>query len=164
VKVPTFHAKAKLARYVDQIHRLTGNRPAAATFLPDPPSDNPADDHLSVNSLEVESMKEIAAYHRWKWQNNEGQVALCVHKVHEYSDAAKKCGINVSYDKSTANWKFSAEGMRAPEQAYRHRPVRAHNNPFGSPSHSGVEFTRALKKHKAAQFARRLSGSKFHRV
>ena len=72
MKVPTFSAKSKLVRYVNEINRLSGNRPAVATFLPDPPSANPANDHLSVNSLEVETMKEIAAYHRWKWQNNRG--------------------------------------------------------------------------------------------
>jgi hypothetical protein len=161
VTPPTFSAKSKLVRYVDQINRLSGNRPAVATFLPDPPSANPANDHLSVNSLEIETMKEIAAYHRWKWQNNAGGVALCEHKVHEYSEAGKKCGIRVAYDKSSAKWMFSAGGLKR-EEAYKHRPVPVHNNPLGSPSHSGVEFARALKQHKAAQFARRLSGKKFH--
>jgi hypothetical protein len=163
VKAPTFSAKSKLVRYVNEINRLSGNRPAVATFLPDPPSANPGNDHLSVNSLEVETMTEIAAYHRWKWQNNMGDVALCVHKVHEYSDAGKKSGIQVTYDKPSAKWMFAADGAK-PEEAYRHRPVHIHNNPLGSPSHSGVEFARALRQHKAAQFARRLSGSKFHRV
>lgn len=163
-KVPTFSAKSKLVRYVDELHRLSGNRPAAATFLPDPPSANPSNDHMSVNSLEVETMNQIAAYHRWNWQNNMGEVGLCVHKVHEYSDAGKKCGIAVSYNKSSAKWMFSADRAKL-EEAYRHRPVKiGDKNPLGSPSHSGVEFARALKQHKAGQFARRLSAGKFHRV
>lgn len=58
---PTFSARAQLVRYVDDANRLRGNRPAVATFLPDPPSSNPDSDHLSVNSLEIESMKQIAS-------------------------------------------------------------------------------------------------------
>jgi hypothetical protein len=163
VKVPTFSARSSLARYVDEVNRLKDRRPAVAAFLPDPPSADPTNDHLSVNSLEIESVKKIAAYHRWKWQDSGGKVALCVHKVHEYNDAANKCGVRVVYDREMSKWQFlfSASG---PEDAYKHRPVPMHNNPIGSPSHSGVEFARALKEHKAGQFARRLSGRKFHLV
>jgi hypothetical protein len=160
VKAPTFSAKSGLVRYVDEINRLRDNRPAVATFLPDPPSSNPANDHLSVNSLEVESIKEIAAYHRWKWQGNSGKVALCIHKVHEYSDVGRKSGISITYDRKLSKWQFSSMGKQ--EDAYKHRPVRAYDNPLGSPSHSGVEFTRALREHEAARFARRLSAKRFH--
>jgi hypothetical protein len=161
VKVPTFSAKSGLVRYVNDIHRLKNNRPAVASFLPDLPSANPADDHLSVNSLEAETIKEIAAYYRWKWQNGLGRVALCVHKVYEYSEAGKKGGVSITYSRGLSIWQFlSLAGKQ--EAAYKHRPVRRHDNPFGSPSHSGVEFVRALSEHGAACFARRLSGKKFH--
>jgi hypothetical protein len=142
---------------------MSGNRPAVATFLPDPPSSNPSQDHLSVNSLDVETIDQIARYHQWKWQNEKGEVALCIHKVHEYSDAGRKCGIAITYDKHTAKWLFSLDVTKF-EEAYKHRPVPTFSNPFGSPSHSGVEFARALKEHNATKFARRLSASKFHRV
>jgi hypothetical protein len=122
VKVPTFAARSALVRYVDEVNRLSGNRPAVATFLPDPPSANPANDHLSVNSLEVETMKKIAGYHRWKWQGGAGKVALCVHKVHEYNEAGKKCGIPIMYDWQSSKWQFwSSAGKQ--EDAYKHRPV-----------------------------------------
>jgi len=157
---PTFSARAQLVRYVDDANRLRGNRPAVATFLPDPPSSNPDSDHLSVNSLEIESMKQIAEYHRSR-QGDNGQVALCVHKVFDYNEAGKKCGVRVFYDHEDSRWLFV--GRRgAHEEAYRHRPVKAHDNPLGSPSHCGVEFVRALNDHTAAQFARRLAKRRFH--
>ena len=106
-------------------------------------------------------MKEIADYHRWKWQGDRGKVALCVHQVHEYTDAGKKCGIRIDYDRETSKWRFSS-GAKV-EDAYRHRPVKSHGEPpKASISHCGVEFKRALKEHTAAQFARRLTGKKYH--
>jgi hypothetical protein len=163
VSEPTFFAKSRLARYVDEVNRLSGNRPAVAAFL-DPPSNDLSSDHLSVNSLEVESVKKIAAYHRWKWQSDRGHVALCLHQVVEYTDAGRKCGINIIYDKHSSKWRFLSTTGSKMEEAYKHRPVMAYNNPFGSPSHCGVEFKRVLKEHTAAQFARRLSGKRFHLV
>ncbi|KAB7741520.1 hypothetical protein F2P47_03685 [Parvibaculum sedimenti] len=161
MNTPTFSGKKQLVRYIDKVHRLKNRRPAVAAFLPDPPSADPSNDHLSVNSLEIEKIDEIATYHRWKWQNEEGQVALAVHKVHQYSDAAKKSGVELSYDKHQAIWFFSGS-KKEPEMAYRHRPVKAHNNPYASPSHCGVEFSRVLKEHRASQFARRMTTQKFH--
>lgn len=160
MKVPTFSSKSELVRYVDEVNRLSGNRPAVATFLPDPPSVMPDNDHLSVNSLEVESLAEICAYHRWRGQRDAGKVALCVHKVHDYIDAGRKCDLTIAYDMQLSKFQFSFVGKR--QDAFKHRPVAIHNNPVGSPSHSGVEFVRVLKEHKAAQFARRLSGKRFH--
>ncbi len=159
MKRPSFSTKSLLARYVDEVNRLSGNRPAVATFL-DPATNDP-NDHLSVNSLEVESRKEIADYYRWKFQGDQGRVALCIHQVHEYTDVGKKCGIRISYDRPSAKWQFAAATKW--EDAYRHRPVPAHGTPpTGSPSHCGVEFKRALKEHTAGQFARRLSAKKYH--
>jgi hypothetical protein len=159
VTVPTFSAKAELVRYVPEINRLKGKRPAVATFL-DPPSANPGNDHLSVNSLEVETMGEITAYFRWLWQGGTGRVGVCVHKVYEYTDAGKKCEIAILYNRHSSNWSFGAKL----EDAFKHRPVSRPDYPPGLRSHSGVEFVRALKEHKAAQFARRLAGKRFHLI
>jgi len=162
VKTPKFAARSELVRYVSEVNRNRSNRPAVATFLPDPPSANPENDHLSVNSIEVESIERIATYHRSKWQGNNGEVALCVHKVFDYSDAGKKCGVQVSYDWASAKWKFRADAKNV-EDAYKHRPVLGSHILLNSPSHCGVEFTRALKEHAAGRFARRLSGKgRFH--
>lgn len=158
---PKFAARAQLVRYIPEIDRLSGNRPAVAAFLPAPPSASAADDYLSVNSLEVESLKDIATYHRWR-QGNVGKAALCVHKVHDYNDAGKKSGVQISYDHPLSRWRFRGSSP-ALEDAYRYRPVLKYDNPYGSPSHCGVEFTRALRDHAAAKFARRLSAKgRFH--
>lgn len=156
---PTFSGRSRLVRYVDEVNRLRSGHPAVATFLPDPPSENPDNDHLSVNSLEIESMAQIAAYHRWR-QGDNGQVALCEHQLREYNDTGKKFGVDIFYDQQR-NWKFTARSGTH-EDAYRYRPVPVHNNPLGSPSHCGVEFVRAFKEHSAAQFARRMSRRRFH--
>ena len=163
MKVPRFSERAQLVRYVDKDQTLSGNRPAVAAFLPDIPSDDPDSDHLSVNSLEVESMKEIAKYYKWKWRVD--KAACCVHKVHDYTDAGRKAGVSISYDRSTSSWQFQGRSSKS-QDAYKHRPVKAYGDPpHGSPSHCGVEFSRILKQHDATKFARRLSAKgKFHLV
>jgi hypothetical protein len=166
VNVPRFSAKARLVRYIDEINRLSGNRTSPAAFI-DPPSGE-LDDHLSVNSLEAETLQQIARYHRWRAQGDRGKVALSEHKVHEYSDAAAKAEVTIYYDRHVSNWQFSMQGT-ASEDAYRHRSVKPHNSAgsserMGSPSHCGVEFKRAFSLHAAARFARRMGGKKFHLV
>jgi len=162
---PKFASKAKLARYISEEFRLRGNRPADAAFLPDPRSTNPENDHFSVNSLEVEKVKEIAAYHRHNWQSNAGEVALCMHNVHDYSDVGRKCSVSINFDRKTGTWSFISSAGRS-ELAYRHRPVTTNvKNPLGSPSHCGVEFVRALSEYAETQFARRMSGKgRFQRI
>jgi hypothetical protein len=81
VNPPKFPKNSELVRYIDELHRLGKSRPAAAAYLPDPPSDTPSRDYLSVNSLELESLPTIADYHRLRAQNNVGKVALCAHYV-----------------------------------------------------------------------------------
>jgi hypothetical protein len=161
---PKFGARSQLARYIDEDHRLSGNRAAVAAFLPDPfeKIDSPDENHFSVNSLEIETISEITAYHRWKWQKDSGKVAICIHKVLAYNDVAKKCGVQIGYDRQTLRWMFLSKNAKF-EQAYRHRPVPRHNNPLASPSHCGVEFVRAFNEHTQVQFARRMSNKgRFH--
>jgi hypothetical protein len=54
----SFTDRTELVRYIDVDQRLNGNRPAPVAFLA-----NPGQSHLSVNSLAIESMKEIATYY-----------------------------------------------------------------------------------------------------
>jgi hypothetical protein len=163
VNKPTFAERKELVRYVSELNRLSGNRTATATFLPDPPSENPNKDYLSVNSLEVESLVEIGNYHRAKWQNNGGLVALCTHKVFDYTNAGKKCNVGFSFDRESSTLFFQASATVLAE-AYKHRPVLGSDR-LNSPSHCGVEFTRALKsQHAVSQFARRMGGKRFHLV
>jgi hypothetical protein len=160
VNKPSFSERSTLVRYVSEENRLKGKRPAVATFLPDPPSDTPEKDYLSVNSLEVESITTIAIYHRQKWQSDNGKVALTVHKVFEYSNAGKKCGVNLNYNRAAAQWKFR-HGAKE-EDAYKHHPVIGSHLPLNSKSHSGVEFVRAMNEYSADKFARRMVGKRFH--
>jgi hypothetical protein len=155
---PTFKASSELARYVSPANRFSGKRIAYAAFLPDPPSENPSNDHLSVNSLELESMSAIAAYYRSRLQYGSGPVAIAACKVFKFNEAGKKCGVAISYDKPSSRWKFGSKSN--PQDAYRHRAVET--PPPKSPSHCGVEFTRALKAHKYEQFARLMSKARFH--
>jgi len=164
VETPKFSGKSELARYIGIEDRLSGNRPAVAAFLPDghTAETTDPDEHLSVNSLEVESLSVIAAYHRWRAQEGAGDVALSVHKVHIYSETGKKAEVQVDYSRQALRWEFLAKNG-SKEIAYRHRPVRRHSNPLGSPSHCGVEFVRAFSEYAATQFARRMSAKgKFH--
>jgi hypothetical protein len=157
VNPPSFANHSELVRYIDELHRLSGRRPAAAAYLPDPRSDRPERDYLSVNSLELESMKVIADYHRMRAQNNVGQVALCVHKVWRYNTVAAKCGIAVRHNRGSGTWKFQdRDGLR---DAYMHH---ARHDRLTSESHCGVEFVRALTKHNEGKFARRMVDRRFH--
>jgi hypothetical protein len=160
VESPTFSEQSRLVRYVSEENRLTGKRPAVATFLPDPPSETPDKDYLSVNSLEVEGIKTIAKYHRDKWQNGDGKVALTDHKVFDYSNAGKKVGVSVTYDRATAKWTFRRGAKE--ELAYLHHAVLGSHLPHNSKSHSGVEFVRALDEYAADKFARRMIARRFH--
>lgn len=161
MKTPRFAERSELVRYVGELNRLRSGRPAVATFLPDPPNEKTKKPYLSVNSLEVETLADIAAYHRALWQGNRGKVALSSHKVFHYTDAGRKCGIRISYDRDSSTWHFQ-NGATA-EEAYKHHPVLGSDRP-NSTSHCGVEFVRALRGHNDAKFARRMSGSKFHLI
>lgn len=157
---PRFAERSELLRYIDEDKRLRGNRPHVAAFLPDPPSATPDKDYLSVNALELEAIDEIAGYHRMRMQNGEGKVALCAHKVSFYNDAARKCGIALSFDRESKTWVFIDRGKPLP--AYAHHP-RARTDQLKSPSHCGVEFTRGLRtEHEQAKFARRMTKVRFH--
>lgn len=148
--VPKFAGKSELARYISPDQRLGGNRPAVAAFI-----SNPMDDHLSVNSLEVEMLVEIAEYYRNEFQDGDGEVAICTHKIHKYNDVGRKSGATIQYNKSTSQWEFFKKHEFAP--AYMHRPVRTHGSRSPSPSHCGVEFVANFDEIKEHNFARRMA-------
>lgn len=159
---PTFSARSSLVRYVSEENRLKDRRPAVAAFLPDPPSASPERDYLSVNSLEIESVKAVATYYRAKWQNNQGKVALTQHNVFEYTDAARKSGLIMNYDSASGDWLFREGGKLSP--AYKHHPVVGSHLALNSKSHSGVEFVRSLTEYAADKFARRMATKRYHSV
>src|SRR5215207_6052614 len=152
---PTFSERKELVRYISDANRLSGNRASVAAFYHDDSNEDPANEHFSVNSLEIETLNQIADYHRWKWQSSTEKVALCIHRVHEYNDAAKKSNVRI---RKATKWEFTAGGG-VWEDAYRSRPVYPYGEPpHGSPSHCGVEFVRAIKNpYEMGKFARRMT-------
>jgi hypothetical protein len=155
---PTFPAKSHLCRYIDRDEKH-GKRASYGAFMP-----NPGDDHLSVNSLEVETLQQIAEYYGGALGNEDGNVAVCIHTVLEYSDSGKKAGCWIEFNRAASAWEFSEiNGLRA--AAYRHRPVHhSEGFPYASWSHCGVEFVRVLADVKLRQFARRLTKRKITAV
>jgi hypothetical protein len=154
---PKFRKNSELVRYIDEIYRLSDRRPAAAAYLPDPPSDAPHKQYMSVNSLEVETLQVIADYHRIRAQNNVGKVALCAHTVGRYNMVAGNCGVSIRRDYDSESWKF--QDRNGLQDAYKHH-IR--HDVLKSYSHCGVEFVRALKTHNEAKFARRMADRRFH--
>jgi hypothetical protein len=157
---PKFAKKKELARWVREEDRLGGNRPAVSAFI-DPPSSEPDKEHLSVNSLEVETLRQIADYYRNAFQGGVGPVSICTRTVEDYTEAGKKANIQIAYDRSAETWQFTGRS-RVPEPAYKHRPVQKRADGLSSPSHCGVEFIRMMDEHAKSKFARRLSDQKFH--
>ena len=151
---PTFPAKAQLLRHVDRDERH-GKRASLGAFMP-----NPGDNHLSVNSLELETRAQIAKYYADVFGNEDGRVAVCMHAVLEYNDSGKKAGCWIAFNRAESIWEFpEISGQTA--AAYRHRPVKRRPEfPFASASHCGVEFVRALADLKLRQFARRMAKRK----
>lgn len=162
---PTFAGRTELARYIT-VHERRGTRHAAASafLLSDTDISSGSNPHLSVNSLEVESLAHIGDYLRKVFQADTGEVALCTHKVQRYVNEGRTCGLTISHG-ADEGWTF-VEG-RASSAAFKHRPVqglRARGRP-GSQSHCGVEFLRAMTDLQRRQFARRMARSpRFHVV
>lgn len=125
-----------------KVNRLKGNRTANAAFL-DPPTGDPTKEYLSVNSLEVETIRKIADYYQNRFQRGTGDVAVCSTKVFEFNEAGKKCGVDLQYDHSQSLWHFGRPGGKR-EDAYTHRKPLRSSSDHKSESHCGVEFVRAL--------------------
>jgi hypothetical protein len=156
VDAPSFGERTELTRFIDSDERCSGNRAAASAFLFSPEDFRDPSAHLSVNSLEVETIGEIANYYRSVFQDGDGEVAMCIHKVHRYIDGGRHAGVQVTQS-ADFQWVFLEQGR--PSAAFKHRPippVRPKSRP-PSPSHSGVEFLRSLDDVQQRKFARRMA-------
>jgi len=142
---PSFSAQSTLARFVHP-HFKKGERLSSAAFLP-----NPGEDHLSVNSLEVESLPTIAEHYRRDLQKDEQKVAIACRKVYAYNKGASVAGISVIRNQAIGKWMFLHEGAPTPAYKLRATPL--------SMSHSGVEFIRAFHDEiSKKRFSRRMAG------
>ncbi len=151
--VPSFSARSELGRYVDPDELKRGGRVSSVAFLP-----NPDDDYLSVNSLEVDPPRTIAAYYRKLFKGNIGEVAVACRKVSAYNGAARSAGISISFSRTENKWTYNTGQGSA--DAYKHRPQTRVPNSY---SHCGVEYINAKADELVMRkIARRLSGKRPH--
>lgn len=154
-----FTEKVRLTRWVRPIYRLRGNRASPVAFRMDPGP--PREEFLSVNSLDIEKIKDITKYYRDSLQKDDRKVAVCIHKIAEYNSTAKYTGLALTYNQSLFRWEYPSFDGSNP--AYKHRPVPKIPGRKESPSHSGVEFIKALDDLAKRKFARRMAlRRKFH--
>ena len=122
---------------------MKGGRVSSAAFLR-----NPGDEYLAVNSVEIDSLPEIAAHYRRDLQENNQTVAIASLKILAYNRGALIAGISVA--KGNATWVFTFQGSVLP--AYKLRITHL------SKSHCGVEFVRAFSCELAEKkFARKMA-------
>ena len=143
VTEPRFTANSELARYVPPHHLMKGGRVSSAAFLR-----SPGENYLSVNSVEIESLPQIAEYYRRDLQKDNEVVAISSLKILNYNQGALKAGISIL--KENGKWVFL--DIQALTPAYRFR--RTHL----SASHCGVEFVRAFSSALAERkFTRKMA-------
>ena len=111
---------------------------------------NPGEQHLSVNSLEIESLDLIADYYRTRIASRPGKVGVSCLTVMEYNRACAAGGVTIVYSKTEGQWTFSKDG--AASHTYRFRPTPI------SKSHCGVEPVCMMDSLSAGKFARNLAG------
>lgn len=143
---PTFKGSSGLARYIPSDCRHRNNHPAPAAYQK---KDN--EDHLSVNSTEVETINQIAQTYATKFEAEMRPVAVACPKVASYSAAADKVGVTITFNRATDYWEFQEGG--AATVAYKHRS-RENNK-----SHCGVEYVRIFDDPKDFRFAVRVARS-----
>lgn len=151
-KTPVFKANSELARRIDSDEIKNGGRVSSAAFLP-----NPGASHLSVNSLEIETLDSIANYYSQVF--SESEVFICTRKVIEFKYSTRHTTIRIFYDRQNKKWKFEYQNQIS--EAFKHRP--RNTPPPKSISHCGIEFINDFVNYKdIKKIARRLSGKKPH--
>jgi hypothetical protein len=152
---PAFSERSVLVRYIHEDQRFKKNRPALAAFVA-----SPGEAYLSVNSLEVETVQQIAAYYLARFRTS-NPVALTQHKIATYNDAARKAGVAVTH--VSGSWRFTDAAGQV-QVAYQQHIVPSTPTLLGSRSHSGFECVRAMNELNARKAARRLASKKYHLV
>lgn len=145
--MPTFRANQRLARYIDPEFRQENRRAKPAAFMED---DEATRDGLSVNSLEIQSENQIAAFYANKF-NEARPVALSTPCVEDYNIAAtESAGLVISgYHADAPHWRNPNNG--AEEASYLHNPKDKNE------SHCLVRYTRLLDEPTRFRFAVRMA-------
>lgn len=150
VTKPSFGTRSTLLRYIEPEHRLSGNYIDSAAFFADPGP--PREEYLSVNSLEVEKVKDIASRFKAKRPAG-GDVAVGMFTVGACNMAARDALVDVrTHDELI--WSF-------PENGNLSAAYLAHCN-SSNPSHCGIEFVRILDDLAEHRFASRMTRHRYH--
>ena len=142
---PTFEAQERLARYIEPMYRQGNRRAKVAAFLDDKKDSN----GLSVNSLEIHSEHQIASIYSEKFEDGARPVAMCIHTIEQYNQAAEEANLSIRFSQALQCWSHTSS--RGEEVSYKHDP-KAKND-----SHSLVRFTTAFGEFQAFRFARRMA-------
>lgn len=143
-KRPRFRERDKLARYIDPDYRGKNGRPKLAAYQL---TDN--EDSLSVNSLEIESVRQVAATYATKFENGHRPVAIASPQISQFNAAAGAVRVNISYDSIIGCWIFHDSGKYS--EAYRFDDKKTNK------SHCGVEFARIFDEYQEFLFAGRMA-------
>lgn len=138
---PRFRQKDRLARYIAPEHRKDGMRAKPPAFME---GQNSKKDGLSVNSLEVESINQIAKTFSAKF-NEKGPVGISIPTIQEYNEAANHVGLQVLWSDANSRWEH--QGPSAIEASFVQDPKD------GNRSHCLVKFTLALNDYNDFRFA-----------
>lgn len=141
---PDFSRNKKLARYIRKDWRQPNDRPVPLAFR----RENPAD-KLSVNTLSIETERQIASAYAGKWESNKRPVAMTVCNVEKYVEACNAVGMQLTEVLPEKNWSFQSGGNAQP--AFSHSPKD------WSASHSECDFTTSFSDNQDFKFAGRMA-------
>lgn len=144
MKIADFSGKKKLARHVTEV--ASNGRPAPPAFRK-----ARANDRLSVNSLTVETERQIAAAYARKWNGGQRPVSMAVCTVEMYVQNAAAVGIELTPLAQEKNWQFVAGGSI--------QLGFAHTSKDWSDSHCECNFTESFSDFQDFRFAQRMAGA-----
>lgn len=143
MKSADFSANKKLARHIEKSTK--NGRPAPAEFRR-----ASSKDRLSVNSLTVQTEKQIAACYALKWHSGKRPVRVATTNVQTYVENAGAVGIEMTASPEDRNWSFQAQGKEL--------PGFAHTKKDWSISHCECNFTEYFSEYQDFKFAHRMAG------
>ena len=150
-RLPKFPKSSRLCRHIEDEDRARNGRVSPSAFRR-----RPSESYLSVNSTEIETVKQIAAYYAAHRQGGRRPVLISDPKVSDYNNAAAQAGVSLSFDSSNGAWVFSASGAKKAAYAL-------HRN-ANSPSHCGVEFVSIFDEFQDYKFAGHISSGRMCKV
>lgn len=150
-KTPKFSAASQLCRYIHPDYRKKKKRISPAAFRR-----TGRETYLSVNSTEVETPKQIAAYYSSLKENGKRPVAISAPRIKDYNDSVRPSGINIVFNRNKAIWEYHNTG--GAKRAYGFYPNAR------SPSHSGANFIADLDDYGDFRFAVSIAGKRHFRL